>query len=416
MKRILLALSIILAATSLLHANEQNRGGRKPITTEVSQTEKEEWENLKSRFTKYSPYISGLVWTLIHSYASQSETKRGLALLQSISIAVASHDPATLRKFNAPQGFKQKLVGLINARDETLSGFGASMLAIIGDQEYAPHIATLLDRRKASRPYHEVTVRGQAATALGLLGAKQYAVRIALLLKSKNRYDRSGAATALGLLKATAYADDVIRVLLFEDVGVGDDSSPIHALFEMGVAAKYTKEIARVLDDEIPGDRTETAAYALARLGAKEHAKDIAKLLKNEYRRRHAAKALALLGAREYTAEIVLLLKDKNSFNREGGALALGILGAKEHVAAVAELLKDEEAWVRRAAADALVLMEANEYAREALPIIAVQKEGPYFDGADFNSVVTEQALELNNRFTILLARMKTRLAAPRPK
>lgn len=416
MKRILLALSIILAATSLLHANEQNRGGRKPITTEVSQTEKEEWENLKSRFTKYSPYFSGLAWSLIHTYESKSEMERSLALLETIGFALASENPVSLRKFNGPQGFKQKLARLMNSKDQTVSGFAASMLAIIGDQEYAPQIAVLLVRERTSRPRREVTVRGQAAMALGLLGAKQYAVRIALLLKSKNRYDRSGAATALGLLKATAYADDVIRVLLFEDVGVNDDSSPIHALFEMGVAAKYKKEIARVLDDEIPGDRAETAAYALARLGAKEHAKDIAKLLKNEYRRRHAAKALALLGAREYTAEIILLLNDKDSFNREGGALALGILGAKEHISAVAELLKDEEAWVSRAAADALVLLEAQEYAARALPIIAVQKEGPYFDAADFNSLMKEQALELNNRFTILLARMKTRLAAPRPK
>jgi len=405
---------MVLAATTVLYA--QHRGGRKPISTEVVQTEVEEWENLKRRFTKYLPYFSGLTWSLIHTYESKSEMERSLALLEPIGLALASEDPASVRKFNGPQGYKQKLVRLMSSKDQTVSGFAASMLAIIGDQKYAPHIAALLARRRALRPHGEVTVRGQAATALGLLGAKEYAPRIARMLRSKNRYDRSGAANALGLLKATAYANDIVRVLRVKDVGSWDDDSPIHALFEMGVAGNFKREIAQILDDDIFGERGETAAYALARLGAKEHAKDIAKLLKHEFRRRHAAKALALLGAREYTDEIVLLLKDEDSFNREAGALALGILGAKEHVSAVAGLLKDEKAWVSRAAADALVLMDANEHVQVALSIIAEQKEGPYFTAADFNSLLTDQALELNNRFIISLARMKTRLAAPRPK
>ncbi|MBK9155124.1 MAG: hypothetical protein IPM25_13050 [Chloracidobacterium sp.] len=44
---------------------------------------------------------------------------------------------------------------------------------------------------------------------------------------------------------------------------------------------------------------TESAA-SLAALGSREHAKDIALLLKNEFRQADAAKALALMGATEY--------------------------------------------------------------------------------------------------------------------
>lgn len=415
MKRILIFLLIVFIVTSIATASVQDSGRRKLTPPRVSQTEEQEWQDLQKRFAEYWPHMSGLVWTLIHSYASKTEMERSLKLLESISLSISSKDAASIRNFNGPRGFKQELVRLMRSKDQTVSGFAAKILGIIGDLDYAPRIAALLDTTDA-QSIHKVTVRGQAASALGLLGARQYAPRIARLLRSENEYDRAGATSGLGLLKATEYAGDVVRLLGDGKYSLIDEGGPIYCLFEMGVAGKYTSEIAHVLDDEIPGDRTETAAYALARLEAKEHARDIAKLFKHEFRKGAAAKALALLGAKEYAGEILLLLEDKQSFNRRDGAVALGILGAREHAKAVAKLLKDPEGWVEMGAAQALVLMEANEYADKALPIIAKQKTGPYFHTDDFNALVKDQAAELDNRFTTLLARMKAQSMGPQPK
>ena len=77
-----------------------------------------------------------------------------------------------------------------------MSGFAANLLAVIGDLNYSPQIAALLDRN-ADVEGRETAVRGQAALALGLLNAKQYEACISLLLRSENFYDRSGAALAL---------------------------------------------------------------------------------------------------------------------------------------------------------------------------------------------------------------------------
>lgn len=309
MKRTLIVLSTVLLATGVLSANVQNRRPRKPVVISVSLSEKEEWEKIKRRYAEYSAHISGLAWTLTHTYRSKTEMERGLEVMKSIGLAMASDHPTSVRKFNGPGGIKQRLLNLTNSKDDTVSGFAAIMLAIIGDSNHAPRIAILINRHgTAERDARaEITIRGHAATALGLLGARQYSSRIAVMLKSNNRYDREGAATALGLLKATDYAKDVAATLSNESVGFWDDDSPILSLFEMGVAADYKKEIAGVLHNEIQGDSSKTAAYALARLGAKEHAPDIALLLRKEFRRGDAAKALALLGAGDYTAEIVLI-------------------------------------------------------------------------------------------------------------
>jgi HEAT repeat protein len=84
----------------------------------------------------------------------------------------------------------------------------------------------------------------------------------------------------------------------------------------MGVAAEYAGEIARVLQDEFRGETVETAAYALAKLGFKQHTKEIMRLLGKEFRKGDAAKALAVMGAAEYADEIARMLGDKNPLNR----------------------------------------------------------------------------------------------------
>jgi HEAT repeat protein len=71
------------------------------------------------------------------------------------------------------------------------------------------------------------------------------------------------------------------------------------------------------------------ACYALAKLNAKQHVKDLAGLLEDEYRRRHAAKALAVFGAKEYPKDIAKLIEDTNSLVRCDALIALAILDAR---------------------------------------------------------------------------------------
>lgn len=384
----------------------QDRVKREPAVVAISETERTEWQRIKQRFKEHWPRTSGWIWTLIHSYASKTEMEGALRLFEEVALSVANEDPATLRKFHGSPGYKERLTTLMGSNDQTVSGFAANLLAVIGDVSYAPQIAALLDKNTAVEG-REITVRGQAAQALGLLNAKQYAPRIALLLQSENFYDRAGAALALGDMKSTEYSHDIARLLQDESVYSSGDTSPIYALFEMGVAGNYKKELAQVLDKKSFDDRAVAAAYALASLGATEHSKDVAKLLKSDYKKGEAAKALALLGAKEYIAEIALLLKDPSSFNREDGAIALGMLGARDQIPAIAKLMKDKELWVKLGAAFALVLLEANEYAKSALQVIAKQRSGAYFSTEDFSPLVKGQAADLDQRFRVLLQKMK---------
>jgi HEAT repeat protein len=150
----------------------------------------------------------------------------------------------------------------------------------------------------------------------------------------------------------------------------------------------------------------------LARLGAKEYAHDIAKLLTHHSNNGEGAKALALLGAKEYVNDILPLLRHSDSFAREDGALALGVLDAREHAATVAKLLKDDAFWVRLAAAQALVLMEQQQYAADVLRVLEEQKQGPYIGFDDFNPIVNDRAIELDKRFMSLWAQMKRKQSA----
>ena len=414
MKRFLLLLLLLSATSSASASFAQGRVQSGPVGVAMSETEREEWQRIKQRFKEHWPRMSGWTWALIHSYASKTEVEDALRLFEAIAITISNKNPTALRKFNGEHGFKERLTRLLAANDQTVSGFAANLLAVVGDPNYAPQIAALLDRAPVDG--RQTTVRGQAAVALGLLNAKQYAARISLLLKSEHFYDRSGAAMALGQLKATEYSHDIARLLQDETVFSSVDTSPIYALFEMGVAENYKKEFAQVLDKQILDDKAVAAAYALARLRATEHSKDVAKLLKNDYRKGEAAKALALLGAKEYIAEISLLLEDPNSFNREDGAIALGMLGAKDHIPAIAKLLKDEKFWVQLGAAFALVLLEANEYSKSTLRTIAQQKRGPYFDAEDFSPLLITEANELEIRFKALLTRMRDHARKPGSK
>ncbi len=414
-RHVAVILVLVLASSQVFLVNGQKSLGTKKKASEVTPAEKEEWDYLKKRFAEYGPHLPGLTWSLIHNYESKSEVDKALKVFQAIAVTLSNDQPTTIRKFKGPHGLNQRLSNLMNSRDSTVSGFAAMMLAFIGDIEYASQIAALLKREGIGKDGFENTIRGQAASALGVLGARQYIPQIASLLRSSNHYDRQGAVSALARLKAIEYADQIAGLLTATDPDNFDfdDDSPFDALFELGVAANYKKEIARALQISPFGERAATAMYALARLQAREHTPDIAALLTHHSNKGEAAKALALMGAKQHTNEILPLLQDSNSFDREDGALALGILDAREHAEAVAKLLNDKEWGVRNAAARALVLMEKQEYATDVLRVLKEQKQGPYFDSEDLNPLVNDKALELDRRFMTLWSEMKRKQSSP---
>jgi HEAT repeat protein len=406
-------LGILLAVTPLSFAGQRTPKSKKANITSASLAEQESWNNMKLRLAQYDNFLSGNLWSLIHSYSSKDEMERSLKLFESIALTLTQKDPASIRKFDGPDGFKSQLVQMMNSSDDTVSGFAASLLAVIGDLKYAPQIAALLDRQiEQSTDSHPTTARGRAAIALGLLGAKQYTEQIAALLRSRNDYDRAGSATALGYLKATEHARDVVELMLSDDPDFHDDESPVESLVEMGVAAQYKSEIAQLLGDESHSQRATAAAYALAHLRAREFAKDVAKLLDQKYRKADAAKALAFMGAAEYAPQIALLLKDESSLDRKAAALALGILSAKEYAPEIAKLLDDRTNFVPYFAAVSLVLLGGNDQARRVVPLInKAHKSGPYLDAGDFHQLVQDEALQLSKEFRAKFAQMKARTA-----
>ncbi|HEX5876476.1 MAG TPA: hypothetical protein VFY60_17650 [Pyrinomonadaceae bacterium] len=134
-----------------------------------------------------------------------------------------------------------------------------------------------------------------------------------------------GAAIALGQLHAKEYANEVASLLRPENRLLRVDESPIYALIEMGVGPAHAADFARVLNDNFDTEVTRAAAFALAKLGAKEYKQDIAKLFGREFLKGDAAKVLAIMGATEYVDQIASLLKDRSGLIRTDALLALGI-------------------------------------------------------------------------------------------
>jgi HEAT repeat protein len=216
------------------------------------------------------------------------------------------------------------------------------------------------------------------------------------------------AATAAG---QTPASKEVAALLGSEEFKYEDDDSPVYALAEMGVTAEYAGEIAGVLGDEFWGEVAKAAAYALAGIGAKQYAKDVAKLLDDKYRRGDAAKALALMGADEYKGRIAQLLDDEDSLVRKDALLALGILNAREYIPRIAKFLKDLS-FVSNFAAGALVLMDAGQYARDCVPLVEKAYESGLYLGADeFHPLAEEQLGKYRARFAQSFLRMRSQLA-----
>lgn len=372
-------------------------------STQLTEPERQEWEQLIQRFNQPQTFnlLAGRMWSLTHGGDSKK--------VQEILTLLTVIDPRSGRRpAITTKEFKNRIAAFLESDDDQVAGFAATLLAITGDLSFAPQIAKLLDKKDPpqdpERYVHDITSRASAAYALSLLGAKEYVPRVALMLKSKNDYDRAGAATALGQFKAKEYAKDIAELLKPESGMMSGVESPIHALMEMGVGAEYAAEFVSVMRRDSDGDLTETAVFALVKLGDRQHAKEIARLLSEKYRKADAAVALAIMGATEYTDQIAGLLKDEDSSTRAAALDALGILRAKKYEREVARHLKDPE--VELNAAFALVLMDADRYAKKIIPVVDHLYRQNH-NLVDPHPFVEEELEQLKNRFRASFLRMK---------
>lgn len=355
-----------------------------PPAKRLSPTEQKEYETIQKRFL--DPRNEGLMnaggWTLCHC-ADEKEVKKVEKALNRCQAFADSNQIPQIVEAGGITGIKGGVADLLKNKDSVVRGFGAILLAVIGDVTYKNDIAKLLKDKRGSPPESEDKLfhnfdRSRAAMALGLMGAKEYAPKLSALLRSSDDSDRLGAALGLGYMDAREYVAEIAK-LLDDD----EDRVQIAAMQALGEleAKEQAESIAKLLTSLGDPMLNETACYTLARLNAKEQKKDLAEVLREQFRKGHAAKALALLGAKEYTKDIAQLVEDGSALVRCDALIALGILDAKEHTISVAAHLQDGEAFVRPYAAVALVLMGDQTHTKDILALM--RPEGK--DTAEFS-------------------------------
>ncbi len=355
--------------------------------------------------------LSGEMWTLTHAYESKEAVDSVLNYFIDFFKAIESDNPKQIEKLEGAKGFKSSFGSFLESKDEAVRAFSSFVLGCVGAKSYAPKLAQIVNERDESfydrfggKP---TFARGRAAMALGALQATEYKLDIAKLLKSKNASDRSGAIFALADMRALEFTREIVGVLTNKDIAFDDDDSPIYFLIETKQASNYKKEIVQAMLGESHENVPESAAYALAAIEAKEHAKDVARLLKNEFRRGDAAKALAMLGATRYKPEIARLLSSNSQITRQAAAVALAILGAKEYVPKLTTLCQ-KEPW---AVADALVLLGKSNCYR-SIPMSPGRTETqPALSEEDFHYFVKDRVVELNKSLERNYARETKRVA-----
>lgn len=350
---------------------------------------------------KCLPRLSGEMWTLTHAYESKEEVDKVLASLGDLAKSFQT-DRNQPERPGGDERLKENFSKFLDSKDEAVRAFSALVLACTGDKTYAPKLAKIVNERDESfndrfAPMPSF-LRGRAATALGLLQANEHKADIAKLLKSKNEYDRSGAILALAEMRALEFTDEIVSLLTNKELAFDDDDSPIYFLVETKQAGKYKKEIVKAMLGESHMKVPESAAYALASIGAKEHAKDVVQLLKKEFRQSHAAKALALMGSAPHSDEIAKLLAAQSGLTRNAAVVSLAILESKKHIPAIERIYKnDPQSYVRAGASIALLLLGKPQYYRE-ITMNTDRNGPPSLLDIDFHYFVIEKLKSYNRR------------------
>lgn len=391
-----------------------------PASTPISQGKllqhDPELQRFLQRFEFFQDRVSSEMWTLIHAYDSKDEVDQVLNYYLEFFKTVGSDDVTKYDKMGGIQGFKEKFSGFLDSKDPAVKSFALFNIGVMGDKSFASRIAKIVDARDPSFfdrfTGEHVFYRGRAAIALGMLGATEFKPNISNLLKSKNESDRSGAIFALADLHGTEYTSQIVGILTDKEFKFEDDDSPIYFLVQTGQEQNYKKEIASTLSNEFKSKTSETAAYALAAMDAKEFAPTIASSLSNRFRRSWAVKALALMNAMEYSDQIALLLKDESILVRSAAATSLGILHSTKHIPLIARLLTDEDGSVRHDAAGALIRLEASKYYAAALQVYGSGQVGKDWSVTNYHEFVRNKVEQLNAELEkkLAVARASTKI------
>lgn len=353
---------------------------------------------------KYAGFLSSNLWTLTHSYESKAEMEIVLNYFTAFFSAIDSNNAKEIEKIGDIKAFKDKFVEFLDSKDDAVRAFSAVVLGIAGDREYAAQIVKLVNERDESfsKKYSDQTpgYRGRACVALGILQATEYKADIAKLLSSENNYDRSGAVHALGQMNATEYTKEIVSLLTSEKFQFDDDDSPIHFLIDTKQAQNYKKELVTLMLGEFRSEVAKSSAYALAAIDAKEHAKDVAKLLTIEFRKGAGAKVLALLGAKQYIPQIATLLNDKNGLVRADAITSLGILEASKYATKISEFLTEgEKDYIAVYAAEAIFLMRAKAHYTKARHILSFKlTKRPLPMAVEFHDFVTDKTEKIRQK------------------
>jgi hypothetical protein len=357
-----------------------------PQPQQLSPGEQKEYDLIQKRFRDHEDLLNAAGGTLSHC----ADAKDSQGVEKTLNLLKAFADSRQIQKLVEAGGvkpFKDNVAILLRNKDPVVRGFGAVLLALIGDAGFKSDIAQLLQDKPGSPPSGLDRLlynwdRSQAAVALGLLGAKEYAPRLDALLRSSDPVDRAGAALGLGYMDAKDHAKDIAKLLSDDEDQV--QAAALQALGELN-AVEHAKDVARLLTSGGDPSVAETASYALARLNAKKNASDLVPLLHDQFRKGYASKALALLGAKEYTEDIAILIEDSDPLVRCDALIALGILDARDYDKNIGIHLRDKEAFVRAHAAIALLLMGDRKYSTEVEEVVLTEWKLPELvrDGVD---------------------------------
>jgi HEAT repeat protein len=231
--------------------------------------------------------------------------------------------------------FKNKIATFLNSDDDLVAGFAATLLGISGDHSFAPAIAKLLDKKDPPEDLEHFVPPIMS---------------------------RGTAAFALSLMGAREYVPKFVAMLKSKDDY--DRAGAVTALGQLH-AKEHAKDVAELLKPENRGfGDDDSPIYALMEMGVGEaYSAEFAKALRDDSGSetiKTAAYALAKLQARKYTKDIAALLN--RQYVKADAARVLAIMGATEYADQIARLLEDESGLNRSAALTALGIMGAKKY------------------------------------------------------
>ena len=307
-----------------------------PVEGRLSDAEEAEIRRLEAREKEYAGIMSSVTWFMIHA----ADDKKKMEALQVVfSTERFSEDNqcdvgTAIRRAGGVDKYRQSIAALLKSDDLAVRSFGAVWLGVLGDPNSAADLIAIV--RAKDLPVQEKVFQGAdrrwAAIGLEILGAKQHAKELADLLRDDNAAVRAGAATALGRFEAQEYAAPI--ALLLDDEEATPVFAAIGALSRLGTERVF-RRIAELLqsparDVSIPN----AALAALMELDAKDQIDNIAAFRESSvFHSGTAAKALAVLGAKQHAKDIAGMLKGGDGAGevlaRRDALLALGIMPAR---------------------------------------------------------------------------------------